>query len=63
MERRQGFRKQVAGVMLGALGLVAMAPAAAAENLPAANRFDGQWHFSVTPVSYTHLDVYKRQGV
>ena len=52
MKRRQGFRKHVAGVMLGALGLVAMTPAPSAENLPAANRFDGQWHFSVTPYAW-----------
>ena len=27
------------------------------------SRFDGEWNPEDIPVSYTHLDVYKRQGI
>lgn len=49
MGTEEGYRKHVASVLFGALSFMAMAPANATENLSAASRFDGQWHFSVTP--------------
>lgn len=52
METGKIFRHHVAGAMFAALGLATVAPATAAEGLTGASRFDGQWHFSLTPYAW-----------
>jgi hypothetical protein len=52
METGKLFRHHVGGAMFAALSLATVAPATAAEGLPGASRFDGQWHFSLTPYAW-----------
>ena len=52
METGKLFRHRVASAIFGAISLATVAPATAAEGLPGASRFDGQWHFSLTPYAW-----------